>query len=157
VGNRPRLGEPYDPAAWTAAIRIDLREQFGGVRYGKNYRPTFALVESGEKCAIVKINDVGPLKPDRVIEGGGDRIVGFMPIADIARPHSTTSSARASNVGATVMPSAFALEVDQQIVLGGRPNWRSASIPEAGASSMSSPDESESHPEQMATRVHPES
>jgi rare lipoprotein A len=61
-------GEPYDPAAWTAAIRIDLREQFGGVRYGKNYRPTFALVERGEKCVIVKINDVGPLKPNRVVD-----------------------------------------------------------------------------------------
>ena len=61
-------GEPYDPAAWTAAIWIDLREQFGGVRYGKNYRPTFALVESGEKCVIVKINDVGPLGPGRVID-----------------------------------------------------------------------------------------
>jgi peptidoglycan lytic transglycosylase len=67
-GKQTASGEPYDPAAWTAAIRIDLREQFGGVRYGKNYRPTFALVESGEKCAIVKINDVGPLKPDRVID-----------------------------------------------------------------------------------------
>ena len=61
-------GEPYDPTAWTAAIRIDLREQFGGVRYGKNYRPTFALVELGEKCVIVKINDVGPLEPGRVID-----------------------------------------------------------------------------------------
>jgi peptidoglycan lytic transglycosylase len=67
-GKQTASGEPYDPAAWTAAIRIDLREQFGGVRYGKNYRPTFALVESGEKCVIVKINDVGPLKPDRVID-----------------------------------------------------------------------------------------
>jgi rare lipoprotein A len=61
-------GEPYDPVAWTAAIRIDLREQFGGVRYGKNYQPTFALVEHGEKCVIVKINDVGPLAPGRVID-----------------------------------------------------------------------------------------
>jgi len=61
-------GEPYDPAAWTAAIHIDLREQFGGVRYGKNYKPTFALVESGKKYVIVKINDVGPLKPGRVID-----------------------------------------------------------------------------------------
>jgi rare lipoprotein A len=67
-GKQTASGEPYDPTAWTAAIRIDLREQFGGVRYGKNYRPTFALVESGEKCVIVKINDVGPLKPDRVID-----------------------------------------------------------------------------------------
>jgi rare lipoprotein A len=61
-------GNPYDPTAWAAAIRIDLREQFGGVRYGKNYQPTFALVESGEKYVIVKINDVGPLKPGRVID-----------------------------------------------------------------------------------------
>jgi rare lipoprotein A len=67
-GKQTASGEPYDPTAWTAAIRIDLREQFGGVRYGKNYRPTFALVESGEKCVIVKITDVGPLKPDRVID-----------------------------------------------------------------------------------------
>ena len=61
-------GELYDPAAWTAAIQIDLREQFGGVRYGKNYHPTYALVESDERKAIVKINDIGPLKPGRVID-----------------------------------------------------------------------------------------
>ena len=61
-------GELYDTVAWTAAIRIDLREQFRGVRYGKNYQPAFALVESGEKKVIVKINDVGPLKPGRVID-----------------------------------------------------------------------------------------
>jgi len=67
-GKQTASGEPYDPAAWTAAIRIDLREQFGGVRYGKNYRPTFALVEAGNKTVIVKINDVGPLKPGRVID-----------------------------------------------------------------------------------------
>jgi len=45
-----------------------LREQFGGVRYGKNYRPSYALVESGDKQLIVKINDVGPLAPGRVID-----------------------------------------------------------------------------------------
>jgi rare lipoprotein A len=67
-GGETASGEPYDPLAWTAAIRIDLREQFGGVRHGKNYRPTFALVESGEKCLIVKINDIGPLEPGRVID-----------------------------------------------------------------------------------------
>jgi rare lipoprotein A len=61
-------GEPYNPDAWTAAIRIDLREQFGGVRYGKNYRVSYALVESGDKHLIVKINDVGPLAPGRVID-----------------------------------------------------------------------------------------
>ena len=61
-------GELYDPAAWTAAVQTDLREQFGGVRYGKLYQPTFALVESGEKQMIVKINDVGRLKPGRVLD-----------------------------------------------------------------------------------------
>lgn len=61
-------GEIYDPTAWTAAIQTDLRGQFGGVRYGRNYRPAFALVASGDKRAIVKINDVGPLKPGRVID-----------------------------------------------------------------------------------------
>ena len=67
-GMQTASGEPYDPAAWTAAIQIDLRGQFGGVRYGKLYRPTYALVESGHKQIIVKINDVGPLKPGRVID-----------------------------------------------------------------------------------------
>ena len=61
-------GELYDSAAWTAAIQIDLRERFRGVRYGKNYQPAYALVESSEKKVIVKINDVGPLKPGRVID-----------------------------------------------------------------------------------------
>lgn len=67
-GVQTASGEIYDPAAWTAAIQIDLRGQFNGVRYGRNYRPAFALVESGDKRAIVKINDVGPLKPGRVID-----------------------------------------------------------------------------------------
>lgn len=61
-------GEAYDETAWTAAIQIDLRHDFGGVRYGRFYRPTFALVERGDKRAIVKINDVGPLRPGRVID-----------------------------------------------------------------------------------------
>jgi rare lipoprotein A len=67
-GFQTASGEPYDPAAWTAAIQIDLRVQFGGVRYGRLYRPAYVLVESGNKRAIVKINDVGPLKPGRVID-----------------------------------------------------------------------------------------
>jgi rare lipoprotein A len=61
-------GERYDPEAWTAAIRIDLRDQFGGVRYGKNYVPSFALVEGNGRRLIVRINDVGPLRPGRVID-----------------------------------------------------------------------------------------
>lgn len=61
-------GESYDPAAWTAAIHIDLRDRFGGVRYGRLYQPAYALVENGDKRVIVRINDVGPLKPGRVID-----------------------------------------------------------------------------------------
>ncbi len=61
-------GERYDADGWTAAIRTDLRWQFGGVRYGRNYKPAFALVESGDKQIIVKINDVGPLRPGRIID-----------------------------------------------------------------------------------------
>jgi peptidoglycan lytic transglycosylase len=61
-------GERYDAAAWTAAIQIDLRDRFGGVRFGALYQPAFALIEGGGKRAIVKINDVGPLKPGRVID-----------------------------------------------------------------------------------------
>lgn len=61
-------GEKYDPNGWTAAIRTDLREQFGGVRFGKNYRAAFALVTSGDKQLIVRINDIGPLKRGRIID-----------------------------------------------------------------------------------------
>lgn len=61
-------GEAYDAEAWTAAIRTDLRDQFGGVRYGKNYVPCFALIEGNGLRLIVRINDVGPLRPGRVID-----------------------------------------------------------------------------------------
>lgn len=67
-GKNTASGEPYDPAAWTAAIKTSLRDKFGGVHYGKDYRPAYALVESAEKQVIVKINDVGPLTPGRVID-----------------------------------------------------------------------------------------
>jgi peptidoglycan lytic transglycosylase len=61
-------GELYDAEGWTAAIRIDLRDRFGGVHYGKNYQPAYALVEAGNKRAIIKVNDVGPLMPGRIID-----------------------------------------------------------------------------------------
>jgi len=61
-------GELYDPAGWTAAVKVDLRNQFGGVRYGRLYQPTYALVESGAKQVIVKVNDVGHLRPGRVLD-----------------------------------------------------------------------------------------
>ena len=65
-GPETASGERYDPAAWTAAIKTSLREKFGGVLYGE--RPKFALVEAVGKKVIVKINDVGPLTPGRIID-----------------------------------------------------------------------------------------
>jgi rare lipoprotein A len=59
-------GERYDPEVWTAAIKTSLREKFGGVQFG--VRPKFALVEAVGKKVIVKINDVGPLRPGRIID-----------------------------------------------------------------------------------------
>jgi len=59
-------GEPYNPSAWAAAIQADLREKFGGVRRGN--RASYAVVEGINKKVIVKINDVGPLKPGRIID-----------------------------------------------------------------------------------------
>ena len=67
-GMETASGEPYDEEAWTAAIRTDLRDRFGGVHYAKNYQPAYALVEAGNKRAIIKVNDVGPLKPGRIID-----------------------------------------------------------------------------------------
>lgn len=59
-------GERYDPSAWAAAIKTNLRNKFGGVQYGA--RPRYALVEGAGKKAIIKINDVGPLTPGRIID-----------------------------------------------------------------------------------------
>lgn len=67
-GARTASGELYNPIAWTAAIQIDLRDSFDGIRYGRLYQPRFALVELNGKRAIVKVNDVGPLRPGRVID-----------------------------------------------------------------------------------------
>lgn len=61
-------GELYDPYSWTAAIQIDMRDKFGGVGYGRLYRPSYALVVNADKKAIVRINDVGPLLPGRIID-----------------------------------------------------------------------------------------
>jgi peptidoglycan lytic transglycosylase len=67
-GAETASGELYNPIAWTAAIQIDLRGRFAGVRYGRLYQPSFALVELNGRRAVVKINDVGPLRPGRVID-----------------------------------------------------------------------------------------
>ena len=65
-GPETASGERYDPDAWTAAIKTGLREKFGGVQFGE--RPKYALVEAVGKKVIVKINDVGPLVPGRIID-----------------------------------------------------------------------------------------
>jgi rare lipoprotein A len=67
-GPETASGELYDEEGWTAAIRIDLRDRFGGVGYGKNYQPAYALVEAGDKRVIIRVNDVGPLMPGRIID-----------------------------------------------------------------------------------------
>jgi rare lipoprotein A len=65
-GSKTASGERYDPNVWTAAIKTSLRQKFGGVRFGE--RPKYALVEAEGKRVIVKINDVGPLTPGRIID-----------------------------------------------------------------------------------------
>jgi rare lipoprotein A len=64
-GPETSSGERYNSSAWTAAIKTDLREKFGNVHGGK---ARYALVEGGNKKVIVKINDVGPLEPGRIID-----------------------------------------------------------------------------------------
>ena len=59
-------GERYGSSVWAAAIQINLRENFGGVRHGRS--PNYALVEGMNKKEIVKINDVGPLRLGRIID-----------------------------------------------------------------------------------------
>src|SRR5437764_9406342 len=65
-GSKTASGERYDPSVWAAAIKTSLRQKFGGVQFGA--RPKFALVEAIGKKIIVKINDVGPLTPGRIID-----------------------------------------------------------------------------------------
>lgn len=65
-GPNTASGERYDPSVWAAAIKTSLRQKFGGVQYGA--KPKYALVEAVGKKVIVKINDVGPLTPGRIID-----------------------------------------------------------------------------------------
>jgi peptidoglycan lytic transglycosylase len=65
-GPNTASGERYDPSAWAAAIKTSLRQKFGGVQYGE--WPKYAVVEAVGKKVIVKINDVGPLTPGRIID-----------------------------------------------------------------------------------------
>jgi len=80
-GPQTASGERYDPAAWTAAIKTSLRRKFGGVGFGA--RPKYALVEAVGKKVIVKINDVGPLRPGRIIDLNERTMRHFDPSMDL--------------------------------------------------------------------------
>jgi len=84
-GTETSSGEHYDPSTWAAAIQTDLREKFGGVRRGN--RTSYALVERLNKMAIVKINDVGPLKPGRIIDLGERTMRYFDPTLRLGLIH----------------------------------------------------------------------
>lgn len=58
-------GEQYDPKAFTAAAQLEIRDKFGGIKFGRLYRASFAVAEYGGKKLILKFNDVGPLRPGR--------------------------------------------------------------------------------------------
>jgi rare lipoprotein A len=80
-GPKTASGERYDPSAWTAAIKTSLRRKFGGVGFG--VRPKYALVEAVGKKVIVKINDVGPLRPGRIIDLNERAMRHFDPSMDL--------------------------------------------------------------------------
>ena len=65
---RTASGEPFDPNAFTAAAQLEIRHKFGGIRFGVKYRPAYAVVEYGRKKLILKFNDVGPLRPGRIVD-----------------------------------------------------------------------------------------
>src|SRR5262249_1395189 len=87
-GAKTASGELYDPIGWTAAIQTDLRETFGGVRHGKDYRPAYALVEVDNKRAIIKINHVGPPKPGPAITSNKQTMRYFDPTLQRGLVHS---------------------------------------------------------------------
>ena len=78
----PASGEDYSANSWTAANRTNLHGLLRGVFSGKAYRPRFALVKTADKRAVVKINDVGPLKPGRIIDLNEQTMQYFDPTGD---------------------------------------------------------------------------
>ncbi|MEA3023073.1 MAG: rare lipoprotein, partial [Alphaproteobacteria bacterium] len=61
-------GEQYDPAAFTAAAQLKIRDKFGGIKFGRLYQPSYGIAEYAGKKLIVKFNDVGPLRPGRMFD-----------------------------------------------------------------------------------------
>lgn len=64
-GELTSSGEFYDGNAFTAAAQIDIRDKFGGIRFGRLYQPQYGIAIFKGKRAILKFNDVGPLRPGR--------------------------------------------------------------------------------------------
>ena len=87
-GPETASGERYDPSVWAAAIKTNLRQKFGGVQYGA--RPKYAVVEAVGKKVIVKINDVGPLTPGRIIDLNERTMRYFDPSLQRGVIHSVT-------------------------------------------------------------------
>jgi rare lipoprotein A len=85
-GPNTASGERYDPSSWSAAIKTNLRNLFGGVKYRE--RPKFALVEAKGKKVVVKINDVGPLTPGRIIDFNERTMRYFDPSLELGVIHS---------------------------------------------------------------------
>lgn len=67
-GNSTSAGETFRTSKLTAAIQIGLRDEYGGVN--RNSQLYYAKVTNtgNGKSVVVKINDVGPLAPGRIID-----------------------------------------------------------------------------------------
>ncbi len=87
-GANTASGERYDPSVWAAAIKTSLRQKFGGVHHGAP--PKYALVEAVGKKVIVKINDVGPLTPGRIIDLNERTMRHFDPSLQLGVIHDVT-------------------------------------------------------------------
>jgi rare lipoprotein A len=61
-------GEKYNPKDFTAAVQIGLRDRFGGIKSGPRYRAAYVIAESGGKRAVIRINNVGTMKPGRLFD-----------------------------------------------------------------------------------------
>ena len=67
-GNTTSQGDPnFTSQGYTAAIRKDLRKQFGAGTYGKSGLARVTNLNNG-RSIIVKVNDVGPLPTGRVVD-----------------------------------------------------------------------------------------
>lgn len=56
-------GEPYDPSGWTAAIQTGLRNQFGGVRYGRFISPPSPWWKAAKSASSSKSTTSDPSSP----------------------------------------------------------------------------------------------